>query len=147
MTPLFNCCYKLPRKLLGRGWFVVTRLEPYPQRFTRYLCNALHLSGWGTGSPAPASSWSCITPLLHKGSAVMWCHVPLLLAEFVWLCSLNRGELVPPSYYVWICVCRVIYMQPWKSYSDRSDQQKWWPFNIFSDEMGNLFKKNVWDEN
>lgn len=67
MTPLFNCCYKLLHKLLGRGWFVVTRLEPYPRRFTRYLCNALHLSGLGIDSPTSTLKPDLASSeLLHK---------------------------------------------------------------------------------
>ena len=102
MTLLFNCCYKLPHKLLGRGWFVVTRLEPYPRRFTRYLCNALHLAGRGIGSPAPTFKPDLASSqLLRNSLAEMRWHSLLLSLALMWLCLLTGGEPIPLSHYLW----------------------------------------------
>lgn len=91
----------------------MTRLEPYPRRFTRYLCNALHLSGRGIGSPAPAFKPDLASSqLLHNSLAEMRWHVLLLSVALMWLCLLAGGEPIPFSHYLWISTHAVIYTHP-----------------------------------
>lgn len=91
----------------------MTRLEPYPQRFTRYFCNALHLSGWGIGSPALTFKPDLASSqLLHNSLAEMQWHVLLVSVALVRLCLLTGGELIPLSHYLWISMHAVIYTHP-----------------------------------
>lgn len=91
----------------------MTRLEPYPWRFTRYLCNALHLSGRGIGSPAPTSEPDLASfQLLHNSLAEMQWHVLLLSVPLMWLCLPAGGEQIPLSRYLWINMHAVTHTHP-----------------------------------
>lgn len=144
MTPLFNCCYKLLHKLLGGGWFVVTRLEPYPWRFTRYLCNALHLSGWGIGSPAPTSKPDLSSfQLLHNSLAEMQWHVHLPCSIDVALPAHRRWA--DPSFLFFMDAHSHLHTS-FKNRSDRSIRSAKRSFKVFWEEVGN-FWKNLWGKN